>query len=226
MLRGLFRAAFFLLLGVLLFSVGWVALYRVVDPPATFLTLRDRAKGVAVSRTWRPLDEMAGALPRAMIAAEDSKFCLHHGFDFDSIRQAREANERGSKLRGGSTITQQTAKNVFLWPGRTMTRKAVEAWFSFLIERLWGKRRIMEVYLNVAEMGQGVFGAEAGARHYFGKPAADLSVTEAARLAAIMPQPITRSASAPGPFTRRYASQIVARMRIVRRDGLDSCLSS
>lgn len=220
----LFRLVVGLLLAFAAVSVAWVGLYRFVDPPLTFLMARDMLRGETVTRQWLPLDDMARAMPRAAIAAEDGKFCSHAGFDIDAIEKAQEANRAGRPLRGGSTITQQTAKNVFLWPGRSMLRKGVEAWFTFLIEKLWGKPRIMEVYLNVIELGRHVYGAEAGARHYFGVSARHLSELQAARLAAILPQPVKRSAATPGPYTRRYANRIRKRMHVVARDGLDACL--
>jgi monofunctional biosynthetic peptidoglycan transglycosylase len=213
-----------LLLGLVLASVGWAAAYRWIDPPTTFLMLRDRAEGRRIAHEWVPLDAMAPALPRAVIAAEDSRFCQHRGFDLQAIEAARKANAQGRRLRGASTISQQTAKNVFLWPARTWLRKGLEAWFTLLIEQLWGKRRIMEVYLNVIETGPATFGMEAAARRHFGKPASAVSEREAARLAAILPQPIERSASAPGRFTRRYARTIDRRIDVVRADALDACL--
>lgn len=213
-----------LLLGLVLASVAWAAAYRWIDPPTTVLMLRDRAEGRRIAHEWVPLEAMAPALPRAVIAAEDSRFCQHRGFDLEAIAAARKANAQGRRLRGASTISQQTAKNVFLWPARTWLRKGLEAWFTLLIEQLWGKRRIMEVYLNVIETGPATFGMEAAARRYFGKPASEVSEREAARLAAILPQPIERSASAPGRFTRRYARTIDRRIDVVRADALDACL--
>jgi monofunctional biosynthetic peptidoglycan transglycosylase len=208
----------------LLASVAWAAAYRWIDPPTTFLMLRDRAEGRRIAHDWVPLAEMSRALPRAVIAAEDSRFCQHRGFDLEAIEAARKANAAGKRLRGASTISQQTAKNVFLWPARSWLRKGLEAWFTLLIETLWGKRRIMEVYLNVIETGPATFGMEAGAQRYFNKSARDVTEREAARLAAILPQPIERSASSPGRFTRRYARTIDRRIDVVRGDGLDACV--
>ncbi|MGQ5700921.1 monofunctional biosynthetic peptidoglycan transglycosylase [Sandaracinobacteroides sp. A072] len=220
MLRFLAR----LVVGLLLFSLLWAGAYRFVDPPLTYLMARDALRGESVKRQWVDLDDIARHLPRAVIAAEDARFCSHHGFDMEAIEKAMERNREGGRLRGGSTISQQTAKNAFLWPGRTMVRKGAEAWFTALIELLWGKRRIMEVYLNVAEFGRGVYGAEAAARHYFDKPASRLTRQEAARLAAILPQPVKRDAARPGPYTRRYAGRIESRSRVVANEGLDACL--
>ena len=212
------------LLGLVAFSVLWVGAYRLINPPTTYLMLRDRLNGVEVKQQWVGLDEMSRHIPRAVIAAEDSRFCTHNGFDVEAIEKAMERNKQGKTLRGGSTISQQTAKNAFLWPGRTMVRKGIEAWFTLLIEMIWGKPRIMEVYLNVAEFGRGVFGVEAASQHYFNKPASKLSRVEAARLAAILPQPIKRDAAAPGRYTKRYANRIAGRTRVVANEGLDSCV--
>jgi monofunctional biosynthetic peptidoglycan transglycosylase len=163
---------------------------------------------------------------RAAIAAEDGKFCEHSGFDWDAISDAARRNASGGRIRGGSTISQQTAKNVFLWQGGGYFRKGMEAYFTFLIEQLWGKRRIMEVYLNVAETGLGTYGANAGAERYFGHDASAMSATEAARIAAVLPLPKKRGAVAPKGFTRRYGNTIAARIGQVRRDGLDACVYS
>jgi monofunctional biosynthetic peptidoglycan transglycosylase len=154
-------------------------------------------------------------------------FCSHDGFDREAIEKALKRNQQGGKIRGGSTISQQTAKNVFLWQGSGWTRylrKVPEVYFTFLIEKIWGKRRIMEVYLNVAETGIGTYGAEEGAQRYFNKSAKDLTRTEAARLAAILPLPKKRAVNGVGGFTRRYGNSIAARIRVVKRDGLDSCI--
>jgi monofunctional biosynthetic peptidoglycan transglycosylase len=213
-----------LALGFVGLSLLWVGIYRWVDPPFTVPMLRDRLDGIPVDHRSVALAAVSRQLPRAVIGAEDSGFCHHHGFEWGAIRKAFQRNERGGRLRGGSTISQQTAKNVFLWPGRTWLRKGLEAWFTVLIELLWGKARIMEVYLNVVELGRGIYGVEAAAQRHFGKPAARLGRAEAARLAAVLPQPITRDAAAPGRYTRRYAGRIERRVRVVARDGIDFCV--
>lgn len=213
-----------LVFGLILFSLVWVAAYRIIDPPITFLMARDRLNGVEVKQDWVSLSEMSRHIPRAVIGAEDSGFCQHRGFDVEAIEKAMERNKKGKKLRGGSTISQQTAKNAFLWPGRTWVRKGLEAWFTVLIEYVWGKPRIMEVYLNIAEFGRGVFGVEAASRHYFNKSARKLTRIEAARLAAILPQPIKRDAASPGRYTKRYANRIAGRTRVVANEGLDACI--
>jgi monofunctional biosynthetic peptidoglycan transglycosylase len=162
---------------------------------------------------------------RAVIAGEDSKYCTHSGFDRQAIEAAMRRNAQGgSVIRGGSTISQQTAKNAFLWQGGGWFRKGLEAWFTLLIETLWDKRRIMEVYLNVAETGIGTYGVNAGAQRYFGHDASSLTSTEAARIAAVFPLPKRREAIAPTGFTRRYGNMIATRMAVVRRDRLDACV--
>ncbi len=205
-------------------SLAWVVLYRFFPPPITWLQARDAINGQHVEREWVPLTAMTKSLPRAVIGAEDANFCRHSGFDLDAIQAAATANSNGKKLRGGSTISQQTAKNAFLWPERSYVRKALEAWFTLLIEVVWGKPRIMEVYLNIVEMGPGIYGMEAAAEHYFGTSADKLSARQAARLAAILPQPIKRSAVKPSKSVKRYARRIEKRVKVVRDEGIDSCL--
>jgi len=206
-------------------SVLWVLLYRFVNPPVTATQAADALWGNGAAQIWLPIERIDRAMVRAAIAGEDGKFCAHHGFDRRAIEQAMRRNAAGGRvLRGGSTISQQTAKNVFLWQGGGYFRKGLEAWFTLLIENLWSKRRIMEVYLNVAETGIGTYGAEAGARRYFGHGADSLSPAEAARIAAIFPLPKRRAAIAPRGFTRRYGNMILVRMGVVAREGLDACV--
>jgi monofunctional glycosyltransferase len=209
----------------LVLSVLITLLYKWVPPPTTLTMLFD-ARGA--ERQWMPLDRMDPDMGRAVIAGEDGKFCTHSGFDPVAIANAMRANASGGRMRGGSTISQQVAKNVFLWQGsgtisRTL-RKIPEAWFTLLIENIWGKQRIMEVYLNVAETGIGTYGANAGSRRYFGHDASRLTRTEASRIAAVLPLPRERGAVAPRGWTRRYGNSIAARMVTVERDGQDSCL--
>src|SRR5215212_5444562 len=211
-------AAFFLI------SVLWVALYRFVPPPITATMLGDVFAGRGLDKDWMPLSEIDRDMVRAAIAAEDSKFCRHNGFDLEAIEDAMKRNASGGRIRGGSTISQQAAKTTFLWNGGGYARKGVEAWFTFLIEHLWGKRRIMEVYLNSAETGIGTYGANAGSERYFGHDASAMSATEAARIAAVLPLPKKRGAIAPKGFTRRYGNTIAARIGVVGRDGLDACV--
>ncbi|MGZ8283843.1 MAG: monofunctional biosynthetic peptidoglycan transglycosylase [Allosphingosinicella sp.] len=213
---------------VLIFLVGsvlWVLLYRVVNPPITFTQMGDMIGGNGARREWMAIEEIDRDMVRAVIGGEDSKYCEHDGFDRQAIERAMRQNARGGRvLRGGSTISQQTAKNAFLWQGGGYFRKGLEAWFTFLIENLWDKRRIMEVYLNVAETGIGTYGVNAGAQRYFGHDANSLTPQEAARIAAILPLPKRRAAIAPRGFTRRYGNMIVARMGAVRRERLDGCV--
>jgi len=206
-------------------SLALVLLYKWVPVPITAtMLLDDKVWENGLSKDWESLSNIDRNLVSAVIAGEDGKFCSHNGFDAEAIATAAARNLQGGRIRGGSTITQQTAKNVFLWQGGGYFRKGLEAWFAFLIEQVWGKRRIMEVYLNVAETGIGTYGAEAGAQRYFGHSAARLTRDEAARMAAVLPQPKKRAVIAPSGFTRRYGNTIAARMGAVRRDGLDACV--
>jgi monofunctional biosynthetic peptidoglycan transglycosylase len=204
--------------------LGGVLAHRFVPPLTTMLMVQQGFRGHPQTYRWRPLDEISPRLVRAAIAAEDANFCRHNGFDLEAIRKALDANARGGRMRGGSTISQQTAKNLFLWPGRDWVRKGLEAGYTVLIETLWPKRRIMEVYLNIAEFAPGVYGAEAAAQHWFGKSAEDLSAREAARLAAVLPSPRRYNAGQPGPYVRRRAARIQAAAGTVARDGLDACV--
>jgi len=213
-----------IILAFLLISLLWVLVYRFINPPITPNMIGDIVAGRGATRDWMPITQIDRDMVRASIAAEDGKFCSHHGFDFEAIEDAMKRNASGGRIRGGSTISQQTAKNAFLWNGGGYARKGVEAWFTFLIEHMWGKRRIMEVYLNVAETGIGTYGVNAGAERYFGHDASAMTTTEAARIAAILPLPKKRGAVAPKGFTRRYGNTIAARIGVVARDGLDSCV--
>jgi monofunctional biosynthetic peptidoglycan transglycosylase len=202
-------------------SLVLVILYRFVPVPYTATMAMDEN---GVTKDWESLASIDRNLVSAVIAAEDGKFCSHEGFDTEAIEKAIESNRKGGRIRGGSTISQQTAKNVFLWQDGGYFRKGMEAWFTFLIEQIWGKRRIMEVYLNVAETGIGTYGAEAGSQRYFKHSAARLTRSEAARMAAALPLPKERSVVNPTGFTRRYGNTITARIATVRRDGLDACV--
>jgi monofunctional biosynthetic peptidoglycan transglycosylase len=213
-----------LILALFLTSILWVLAYRFVNPPLTFNMVGDLVHGRGAHKEWMPITKIDRDMVRASIAAEDSKFCTHHGFDFEAIEDAMKRNASGGRIRGGSTISQQTAKNAFLWNGGGYARKGVEAWFTFLIEHLWGKQRIMEVYLNLAETGIGTYGVNAGSERYFGHDSSAMSATEAARIAAVLPLPKEREAIAPKGFTRRYGNIIAARIPAVARDGLDACV--
>ncbi|MEP6870109.1 MAG: monofunctional biosynthetic peptidoglycan transglycosylase, partial [Novosphingobium sp.] len=177
-----------------------------------------------IDKQWTPLSRIDRNMVAAVIAGEDGKFCSHRGFDTDAMQKAFERNQRGGRIRGGSTVSQQTAKNVFLWQGGGYFRKGLEAWFTMLIENIWGKRRIMEVYLNVAETGIGTFGAEAAAQRYYHHSAAHLSRVEAARIAAALPNPKKRAVVSATGFTRRHGNAIAARSTVVRNSDFDECV--
>jgi monofunctional biosynthetic peptidoglycan transglycosylase len=196
-----------------------VLVFRVVNPPTNVLILSERLRLGAVEQDWVPLASMSDWLPLAAAAAEDANFCLHAGFDFEGIRAAF-ADER---LRGGSTISQQVAKNVFLWPARSWARKGLEAGFTVLIELTWPKRRIMEVYLNVAEFDEGVFGVQAAARHYWGIDAADVGPQRAARLMAVLPDPKRRSPVSGTRFIQNRGAAIQRGAETIRADGRAAC---
>jgi len=219
------RLIFWGLLVLLLTPAALILIYRVVPPPGTPLMVMRAIGGAGWDYAWQPMDRIAPALARAVLAAEDQSFCTHKGFDTEALRKAWEGykEDEGGTLRGGSTISQQTAKNLLLWPGRTWARKGLEAWLTVYIEALWPKQRIMEVYLNVAEWGRGVYGAEAAARHHFGKSAAALSNAEAARLAAVLPSPLRWSASNPGPYVRQRTH--ILEGRAARLGALAACLT-
>ncbi len=218
--RWIVRALLIFLIG----SVALVLLYRFVPPPFTLTMAGDVIGGKSVHKDWMPLSRMDPNMARAAISAEDGNFCKHHGFDFTAIQKALAGNEAGRHYRGGSTISQQTAKNVFLWQGRSWLRKGLEAWFTVLIEGVWGKRRIMEVYLNVAETGIGTYGVNAGAQRYFHHDASHLTPSEASRIAAILPLPKKRAAIDPHGFVRRYGDRIAARIGPMRRGGYTVCI--
>ena len=205
-------------------SILWVVALRFVPPPFTFTMMGDLMSGHSITKQWTPLDRIDPDMARAAIAGEDSGFCSHHGFDFKAIAGAAYRNAQGGRIRGGSTISQQTAKNVFLFQGGGYVRKALEAWFTILIEAIWGKRRIMEVYLNVAETGIGTYGAEAGAIRYFNHSADVLSPGEAARIAAVLPLPKKREAVDPTGFVRRHGNAIARYVGFIRREKLDACV--
>ena len=212
---------------VLIFVIGsvlWVLAYRFVNPPITATMLGDLVAGRGASRDWMSIEEIDRDMVRAAIGAEDSKFCSHNGFDVEAIEDAMKRNASGGRIRGGSTISQQTAKNAFLWQGGGYFRKGLEAWFTLLMETTWSKRRIMEVSLNIAETGIGTYGVNAGSQRYFDHDASAMSRTEAARIAAVLPLPKKRGAVAPKGFTRRYGNSISSRISIVARDGLDACV--
>ncbi|MBB6504219.1 monofunctional biosynthetic peptidoglycan transglycosylase [Sphingomonas endophytica] len=218
------RLLFKIVLSFVVLSLAWVGLYAIVPVPFTMTMMGDLVGGHSVTKDWTPLSRIDPDMPRAAIAGEDAHFCSHHGFDWRAIAGAAAHNAEGRRIRGGSTISQQTAKNAFLFQGGGYLRKALEAWFTLLIETIWGKQRIMEVYLNIAETGIGTYGAEAAAQRYFHHSAATLTPVEAARIAAVLPLPKKREAVAPTGFVRRRGNQIARYVGAVRRTGLDSCL--
>jgi monofunctional biosynthetic peptidoglycan transglycosylase len=194
--------------------------YNVGHPVSTLMAWR-WLTGAPVSRQWIDFSAIAPALPRSVVASEDARFCSHNGIDWDVLRQVIDDAEDGEVARGGSTITQQVAKNLFLWPGRSVVRKGLEIPLAIWIDLVLGKQRILEIYLNIAELGpSGQFGAEAGAIHAFGRSASALSAREAALLAAILPNPVRRSARNPGPGVRRLAGTYLAR---AQAQGLQRC---
>lgn len=201
--------------GITLF---WVLTLKFINPPLTYLMIkrgfewRAAGKGFKIEKDWMNYDELSDNLKKAAIAGEDARFLNHHGFDTDAIREAFERNRQGKRLRGGSTISQQVAKNVFLWPGRSWLRKGLETYFTFLIELFWSKKRILEVYLNLIEMGQGVYGAEAAAHYYFNKSARSLSKKQAALIIAILPNPRKWDARRPSNYVNSRANSIVRYM--------------
>ncbi|MCL7715724.1 monofunctional biosynthetic peptidoglycan transglycosylase [Stenotrophomonas mori] len=205
---------------LLAFSVVQVAVLRFVDPPFSSVMALRQAEAwgqgdwrFRIRHQWCGLERMADSVPISLVAAEDQRFPLHNGFDLQAIEQALDHNARGKRLRGGSTISQQVAKNLFLWQGRSWLRKGLEAWYTVLIEALWPKRRILEMYANVAEFGDGIYGVQAAAQAFWNKDAARLSADESARLAAVLPSPRRYSATAPGPFVRRRADWIQRQAR-------------
>lgn len=210
-----------IILGFVSLTLVLVVIFKFLPVPVTATMVLDEN---GITKSWRSLNNIDRNLVSAVIAAEDSRFCEHSGFDTQAIEQALRENREGGRIRGGSTISQQTAKNVFLWQGGGYFRKGLEAWFTFWIELVWGKQRIMEVYLNVAETGIGTYGAEAGAQRYFGTSAARLTPVQAARMAAALPSPKKRSVKNPGGWLARHGNRIQQRIGIVRRDGLDACV--
>lgn len=208
--------------GVALFLalvLGWIALLGAVEPPRGVYMRAEAHRLGGIRQTWTDWDQIAPVMARSVVAAEDANFCLHWGFDMGAIRAALDQGG----TRGASTISQQVVKNVFLWHGRTWTRKALEALVTPVVETFWPKRRILEVYLNVAEFDEGVFGIDAAARHYFRVAPANLTPTQAARLAMVLPSPKTRDAARPSPSQRRRSAAILDGAETIRRDGRAAC---
>ena len=209
-LRRMFRIAVMLLILAITVPPAFVLLYRDVAPPGTLLMVLRLFEGEGLNKEWVELEKISRHVPAAVIALEDAGFCQHDGFEWAAIFDAAADQARGErKLRGGSTITQQTAKNVFLWPGRTYVRKGMEVPFTYMMEWWWGKRRIMEVYLNVIEWGPGIYGIEAASQTYFNKSARRLTRREAALLAAVLPNPRRWSPARPTKYIRRRANTAI-----------------
>lgn len=213
-----------LFVAFVLAPVTWVGVYLFIDPPSNILMMQRAAEGETIRHTPVSINRMSPYIVRSVIAAEDANFCSHDGFDVEAIQDAMESNARGERTRGASTISQQVAKNLFLWPDRSWVRKGLETYFTALIEFMWPKRRIMEHYLNIAEWGDGNFGIEAAAQARFGVSAADLTPLQAARLAAVLPSPNRWRADTPGPYVRRRAATIVQRAQVVRNERMAGCV--
>ena len=215
----IFRVVKLAVIAFVALSLFGVILFRFVNPPFTWLMIqrgferKADGKDWKIDKKWVAFDEIATSMKRAAVAAEDQTFLENHGFDFKAIQRAIQKNAKSKKLIGGSTISQQTAKNVFLYPGRSFIRKGFEAWFTILIETFWSKKRVMEVYLNVIEMGDGIYGIEAASQAYFNKPAAKLTNRQAAAIAVIFPSPLKWSATKPTKYLKRRQYLIRANMR-------------
>ena len=209
---------YYVLLSALVVT-GVIAAHRIIEPPRTYFMGQEERRLGRIGHEWVPMARIAPVMARSLVAAEDANFCQHWGFDMGAIRTAIA---EGSG-RGASTLSQQVVKNVYLWHGRNWARKALEAVMTPVVETLWPKRRIVEVYLNVAEFDAGVFGVEAAAQHYFGVSAADLSAVQAARLAAVLPDPKDRSAKSPSAALRKRAASIMDGAATIDRDGRAAC---
>jgi monofunctional biosynthetic peptidoglycan transglycosylase len=221
--RRLWRIVFRTALVVLALPLPLVAAYRFLSPPVTPLMLIRSAEGEPIKQNWVALGQISPWLRRAVIASEDAQFCSNYGFDFGEIEAAIKRAREGRRLRGASTISQQTAKNILLWPGRSFLRKGIEAYITVLLEIGWPKSRILEVYLNVIEWGHGIYGAEAAAEAHFHKPAAALTRHEAALLAAILPNPRRLSADRPSSYVEGRAVVIESRMAAATIPGMSGC---
>jgi monofunctional glycosyltransferase len=218
-LRRVLLALLMVVLGFGALTVVVTVMFRFVAPPVSALMIERRMESMGSGQTyssqheWVDFERIAPAMPLAVIASEDQNFLSHHGFDWDAIQRAIDYDEDGTRIRGGSTLTQQTAKNLFLWPNRNWVRKGFEAYFTVLLETCWNKRRILETYLNIVEFGDGVYGVEAAAQHYFHKPASRLTADEAALLAAVLPNPHRLKANAPSRYVRGRQQWILQQMR-------------
>ena len=217
------RLIIWLIWTVLIIHLYALAL-RIIPVPATILMGQRALSGETIQKTWTAIEDISPHLPRAIMGGEDSRFCDHSGVDIKAIQSAISDNAAGGRRRGGSTLSQQAAKNVFLWNGGGYARKALEAWAAIYTNIVWGKQRTMEIYLNVAEWGDGIFGAEAAAQARFGKAAKDLTQREAALLAAVLPSPNKWRVDPPSEFVSGRASTLMQRAEIVRTSEYDACL--
>ena len=220
--RRLLRLVGVLVLAVLIGPPAMMLVYRLLPPPVTPLMLIRLTEGYGIDKDWTSIDAISPSLQRAVLASEDAKFCLHDGFDWESLEKNMDKLQQGKRSKGGSTISMQTVKNLFLWPNRSFIRKGVEAYLTVWLELLWPKERILEVYLNIAEWGKGIYGAEAAAQHYFGVPASRLTSRQAALLAVSLPLPLRYNPASPGPYISSRAGVIQGRMNSVpyTRDGV------
>jgi monofunctional biosynthetic peptidoglycan transglycosylase len=219
LIRRVIRWVFRGFLALAAFVVCLVLLFAVVNPPTNIYMMQESSRLGGVEQEWADWDEIAPVMARSVVASEDANFCLHWGFDMGAIRAAIDAGGN----RGASTLTQQVVKNVFLWHGRNYTRKAAEALITPLVELIWTKRRILEVYLNVAEFDEGVFGVKAAAAHYFGVEPSQITAVQAARLAAVLPDPKDRNAGKPGPYVRKRGASVVDGANTIKADGRSAC---
>ena len=208
-----------LLTGFLALGVALTLPLRWVDPPTTAFMLQDDSGRDPLLHEWRNWEQLGSAVALAVVAAEDQRFTSHFGLDLDSIRDSIETAQDGGRMRGASTISQQVAKNLYLWPGRNLARKGLEAYFTLLLEAGLSKQRILEIYLNIAEFGPGIYGVAAASRHYFGKPPSRLYDAEAALLAAVLPSPRRLRVDTPSDYVRERQSWILGQMQRLRREG-------
>lgn len=225
-MKRLFRFLFKIILWFFILSIGLTVVYRFVPVFITPLMVirlveqsEDEKREMKLEKTWVPIGEISKHMAQAVVASEDQKFLEHSGFDMEAIQEALKDNESGKRLRGGSTISNQTAKNVFLWPGRNYLRKGLEAYFTVLIELIWSKERILEVYLNVIEVGDGIYGVEAAAQKFYQKPAANLSRNQAAMIAAILPNPLLWSPARPTAYNYKRQAWILRNMNNLKPVG-------
>lgn len=228
-IKKIFRFIFKIALWFFIISIGLTLIYRFIPVPVTpLMVIRfweqawDEKKDVRLYKDWVSIDNISKNMPQAVYAAEDQKFLEHNGFDWKAMEEAWEKNKKGKRIKGASTISQQTAKNVFLWPSRNLVRKGLEAYFTFLIETIWTKERIMEVYLNVIEMGPGIYGIEAASQTFYNRPASKLTRQQAAMIAAVLPNPIRWSPAKPTGYIRGRQSWILRQMNNLAPIGFGS----